>query len=99
LLAAHEGPALAALKPSVKPSLGLRITRSAPGAFLIELGIDLIALLEPMGGAASPPGADLALFRFPATLHGIASFQQQLLSEFAGFPTDPSRVSAGSRAG
>jgi hypothetical protein len=88
----------AAFEASVEPSLGLRIARAGGAeAFLVEIGIDLVALLEPVGGARSQPGSDLALFRFPATLRGVASFQAQLLEEFARFPTDPSRVSAGPR--
>jgi hypothetical protein len=98
LLRGAEGAQpLAALEPSVEPSLGLRILRGDAHRFFVEVGIDLVALLEPVGGAASDAGTDLSLFRFPASVHGVASFHAQLLEEFARFPTDPRRVSAGPR--
>jgi len=97
LLASPHAP-LAAFEASVEPSLGLRIARAAGAeAFQVEIGIDLVALLEPVGGVRSQPGRDLVLFRFPATLRGVASFQAQLLEEFGRFPTDPGRVSSGPR--
>lgn len=96
LLQNLEGaPPLASLEASVEPSLALRIARGGPGSFLIEVGIDLHALLEPIGEVRSEPGADLAMFRFPATNRGVVTFFQALLAEFARFPTDPSKVLAG----
>ena len=96
-----EAPPLAVLEASTEASLGLRIapaaspTAAAPRTFLVEVGLDLQALLEPIGGAGSPPGTDLALFRFPATGPGVTAFYRSLLEEFAGYPTDPSLVLAG----
>jgi hypothetical protein len=89
-------PPAAMFEATAAPSLGLRIA-GGPDAYLVEVGIDLIGLLEPVGGLTSEPGSDLALFRFLATPRGVAAFCQSLVEEFARFPTDPSRVAAGPR--
>ncbi len=95
--AAQGGPGPSAtFEASIEPSLGLRIA-GGPDAFLAEVGIDLIALLEPVAGVRSEPGADLALFRFLTSGRAVASFCQQLIDEFQRFPTDPSKVFAGPR--
>ena len=96
-----EAPPLAVLEASTEASLALRIAPAptqhtgTAATFLVEIGIDLSALLEPVGGAGSPAGTDLALFRFPVTGPGVTAFYRALLEEFAGFPTDPSLVLAG----
>ena len=84
----------AALEPTGDPSLSLRIG-AGPGVALVEAGLDLRAILEPMGGRRSEPGHDLALFRFFCDARPLASFCAQLIGEFQAFPTDPSRVSKG----
>jgi hypothetical protein len=89
-------PPHATFEATVEPSLGLRVA-GGPESFLVEVGIDLVALLEPVAGVKSDPGADLALFRFLASGRAVASFCQQLIDEFQRFPTDPSKVSAGPR--
>ena len=86
--------AMASLEPSTEPSIGLRLS-GGPEAFLVEAGIDLIALLEPVGGVTSDPGSDLSLFRFAANKRAVAAFAAQLVQEFARFPTDPSQVKPG----
>src|SRR5205085_5396470 len=95
-LLAGQGEA-AAFEASLEPSLGLRLARAGPEAYLVEVGVDLIALLEPVGGLRSDAGADLALFRFPATARGVAAFCNSLVEELGAFPTDPSKVSRGPR--
>jgi hypothetical protein len=103
LAQAAQGPSegaplpTAALEASVQPSLGVRVALAAPELCLVEVGIDLVALLEPVGGARSDPGADLALFRFPATGRGAAAFCAGLIEELSRFPTDPSRINPGPR--
>ena len=89
--------AFAALEPSVDPALALRIG-AGPGAAQVEVGLDLRAILEPVGGQRSEPGHDLALFRFFADARPLASFCAQLIAEFQAFPTDPSLVAKGEPA-
>lgn len=85
---------LAALEASVDPSIGLRIA-GGPDAFQVELGIDLLAVLEPLGGVSGERGADLSLFRFFANGRAVLGFCSALLEEFSRFPTDPARVDPG----
>ncbi len=93
--AATEGltPA-AALEASVDPAIGVRII-GGPDAFLVEIGIDLLNILELVGGAQGERGADLALFRFFANARAVVAFCGALLAEFAQFPTDPAAVNPG----
>ncbi len=85
---------LAALEASVDPAIGLRVA-GGPEAFLVEVGVDLLNVLEPLGGASGERGADLALYRFVANQKAAVSFCAALIDEFARFPTDPSRVNPG----
>lgn len=96
LLAAARGGGQgeAALAASASPALALRLA-GGPEAFFVEAGLDLHAVLEPVGGQRSPPGEDLALFRFAAHQRAVLAFCAGLLDDFARFPTDPSRVDPG----
>ena len=84
----------AALEASVDPAIGLRVI-GGPEAYQIEIGIDLLNLLEPVGGQAGERGADLALFRFFANARAVVSFCAALIAEYQNYPTDPSRVAPG----
>ena len=88
---------LAALEATLEPSLALRIA-GGPGVAQAEVGLDLRAILEPMGGRRGEPGHDLALFRFFCDARPLASFCAQLIAEFQAFPTDPSKVAKGEPA-
>jgi hypothetical protein len=90
-------PLHAALEPASEPSLALRIA-AGPGVAQVEAGLDLRAVLEPIGGRRGEPGHDLALFRFFADPRPLASFCAQLIEEFQRFPTDPSKVAKGEPA-
>ena len=99
VLAGKAGPpdaAQAVFEATAEPSLGLRIA-GGPEVYLVEVGIDLLALLEPVSGQRSDAGSDLALFRFIASGRGAAAFCQSLVEEFQRYPTDPSKVFAGPR--
>lgn len=84
----------AGLEASVDPAIGLRIA-GGPEAYQVEAGIDLLNLLEPVGGQQGERGRDLALFRFDANGRAVAAFCAGLIAEFQRFPTDPSLVSPG----
>ena len=84
----------AALEASVDPAIGVRII-GGPDAFLVETGVDLLNILELVGGAQGERGADLALFRFFANARAVVAFCGALLAEFARFPTDPRAVEPG----
>lgn len=88
---------LAALEASVDPSIGLRFL-GGPDAFLVELGIDLLNVLEPLGGVSGERGADLTLYRFAANKRAVVSFCAALIEEYAKFPTDPSAIHPGEPA-
>lgn len=85
---------MVALEASVDPAIGVRLV-GGPDAFLVEVGIDLLNVLQPVAGAVGERGADLALFRFFANARGALAFCAALLAEFGRFPTDPSRVNPG----
>ncbi|MGZ6142484.1 MAG: hypothetical protein ACXWLM_04045 [Myxococcales bacterium] len=87
----------AALEASVDPAIGLRFS-GGPDAFLVEVGIDLLNVLEPLGGVSGERGADLALYRFVANQRAALAFCAALIDEFARFPTDPSAVRPGEPA-
>lgn len=87
----------AALEASVDPAVGIRFG-GGPEAFLVELGVDLLNVLEPLGGESGERGTDLALYRFVSNKRAAASFCAALIDEYAKFPTDPSRVSPGEPA-
>lgn len=107
--AAGAPPPFAALEPTVDPAIGVRVIAAAPPAprlagappgpsidsFLVEVGVDLSSVLEPVAGSASAPGQDLALFRFFTGARPVLAFCHALIEEFAAFPTDPSKVSPG----
>lgn len=95
--AAEAGQGEAGLEASVDPAIGLRIA-GGPEAFQVEAGIDLLNLLEPVGGQQGERGRDLSLFRFDANARAVAAFCAALIGEFQRFPTDPSRVSPGQPA-
>lgn len=86
----------AALEASVDPAIGLRFS-GGPEAFLVELGVDLLNVLEPLGGVAGERGADLALYRFVSNKRAALAFCAGLIEEFGEFPTDPSGVNPGDR--
>jgi len=87
----------AALEASVDPAIGLRL-QGGPDAFLVEVGVDLLNVLEQVGDLAGERGADLALYRFAANKRAALAFCAGLIQEFEGFPTDPSAVSPGEPA-
>jgi hypothetical protein len=89
--------AAAALEASVDPAIGLRL-QGGPEAFLVEAGIDLLNVLEPVGGLAGDRGTDLALYRFVANKRAALAFSAGLIQEFGEFPTDPSAVNPGQPA-
>jgi hypothetical protein len=87
----------AALEATVDPAIGLRL-QGGPEAFLVEIGIDLLNVLEQVGGIAGDRGADLALYRFVANKRAALAFCAALIEEFGEFPTDPSAVKPGEPA-
>jgi len=70
----------------------------AQTAALVEVGIDLLNVLEQVGEMAGERGADLALYRFAANKHAALAFCAGLIDEFGAFPTDPSAVRPGEPA-
>lgn len=84
----------AALEASVDPSVGLRFT-GGPEAFLVELGVDLLNVLQSVGGMQGERGSDLVLYRFLANKRAAVAFCAGLIEEYGAFPTDPSRVDPG----
>lgn len=89
----------AALEASVDPAIGLRLA-GGPEAYLVELGVDLLNVLHPVGtDLPGERGADLMLVRFAANKRAAVAFCAQLLEAFARFPTDPSQVGKGPRDG
>jgi hypothetical protein len=89
-----DGGRTASLEATVEPTVAVRIG-GGPEAFQVEIGIDLLHVLEKVAGVASERSADLALFRFFANGRAVLAFCQGLLAEFARFPTDPSKVAKG----
>lgn len=85
----------AAFEASVEPTIGLRILRATPELLMVEAGVDLLNVLETVGGASSARGSDLMLVRFQTTQRAALAFCASLLAEFARFPTDPTRVHPG----
>jgi len=84
----------AALEASVDPAIGLRFA-GGPEAYLVELGVDLLNVLEPLGGMSGERGSDLVLYRFLVNKRAALAFCASLIEEFGEFPTDPSRVDPG----
>jgi hypothetical protein len=87
----------AALDATVDPAVGLRL-QGGPEAFLAEVGIDLLNVLEPVGGLSGDRGSDLALYRFVVNKRAALAFCNSLIEEFAEFPTDPRAVNPGEPA-
>jgi len=87
-------PPSAALEASVEPAIGLRLV-GGPEAYLVELGIDLLNVLQPVAGMSSERGSDLVLYRFAANQRAAQAFCSALLGEFEKFPTDPAKVHPG----
>jgi hypothetical protein len=87
----------AALEASVDPAIGVRL-QGGPEAFLVEVGVDLLNVLEQVGGLAGDRGSDLALYRFIANKRAALAFCAGLIQEFGEFPTDPSAVHPGEPA-
>jgi hypothetical protein len=85
----------AAFEASVEPAIGLRILRVAPETLVAEAGVDLLNVLETVGGSSSDRGSDLMLVRFATTQRATLAFCAALLGEFGRFPTDPSKVHPG----
>jgi hypothetical protein len=89
----------AALEASVDPVIGLRLA-GGPEAYLIELGVDLLNVLQSVGtDLPGERGADLMLVRFAANKRAAVAFCAQLIEDFARYPTDPSQVGKGKREG
>jgi hypothetical protein len=88
----------AAFEASVDPVIGLRLG-GGPDAYWVEAGVDLLNVLDSVGGMAGERGADLMLVRFQVNKRAALAFCAQLLDEFSRFPTDPSRISPGPRDG
>jgi len=84
----------AALEASVDPAIGLRL-QGGPEAFLAEVGIDLLNVLESVGGLSGDRGSDLALYRFQVNKRAALAFCSSLIEEFGEFPTDPRAVNPG----
>lgn len=66
------------------PALGLQAgaPAGAPGGpWLVEVGMDLSGFLADAAGTPARPGAELALFRFPATQAGVVAFASALEAE------------------
>jgi hypothetical protein len=84
----------AAFEASVDPAIGLRFT-GGPEAYLVELGVDLLNVLQPVAGLQGERGTDLVLYRFHANKRAAAAFCAALIEEFGEFPTDPGRVDPG----
>ncbi|GAC1593885.1 MAG: hypothetical protein NVS4B10_01030 [Myxococcales bacterium] len=92
---APDGPLpAAALEASVDPAIGLRIA-GGPEAYQVEVGIDLLNLLETVGGLAGERSADLSLFRFAANGRAVVAFCAALIADFQKYPTDPGAVHKG----
>jgi hypothetical protein len=92
---APQGPVpSAALEASVDPAIGLRIA-GGPEAYQVEVGIDLLNVLETVGGFEGARGADLSLFRFAANARAVVAFCSALIAEFQRYPTDPGAVHKG----
>jgi hypothetical protein len=87
----------AALEASVDPAIGLRL-QGGPEAFLAEAGIDLLNVLEPVGGLSGDRGSDLVLYRFVVNKRAALAFSAALIEEFGEFPTDPRAVNPGEPA-
>jgi hypothetical protein len=87
----------AALEASVDPAIGLRL-QGGPEAFLAEVGIDLLNVLEKVEGLAGDRGSDLALYRFVVNKRAALAFCSGLIEEFGEFPTDPRAVNPGEPA-
>jgi hypothetical protein len=87
----------AALEASVDPAIGLRL-QGGPEAFLVEVGIDLLNVLEAVGGLSGDRGSDLALYRFVVNKRAALAFCAGLIEEFGEFPTDPRAVNPGEPA-
>jgi hypothetical protein len=87
----------AALEASVDPAIGLRL-QGGPEAFLVEVGIDLLNVLEAVGGLSGDRGSDLALYRFVVNKRAALAFCAGLIEEFGEFPTDPGAVNPGEPA-
>jgi hypothetical protein len=87
----------AAFEATVDPAIGLRL-QGGPEAFLVEVGVDLLNVLEQVGDMAGERGADLALYRFVANKRALLAFCASLIQEFSAFPTDPSAVKPGDPA-
>jgi hypothetical protein len=87
-------PPTAALEASVEPAIGLRLT-GGPEAYLVELGVDLLNVLETVGEMTSERGSDLVLYRFAANQRAALAFSAGHLAEFEKFPTDPGKVHPG----
>jgi hypothetical protein len=87
----------AALEASVDPAIGLRL-QGGPEAFLAEVGIDLLNVLESVGGLSGDRGSDLALYRFHVNKRAALAFCSSLIEEFGEFPTDPHAVNPGEPA-
>jgi hypothetical protein len=89
----------AALEASVDPAIGLRLA-GGPEAYLVELGVDLLNVLQSVGtDMPGERGSDLMLIRFAANKRAAVAFCAQLLDAFAHYPTDPSQVGKGQREG
>jgi hypothetical protein len=87
----------AALEASIDPAISLRL-QGGPEAFLVEVGVDLLNVLEPVGGLSGDRCTDLALYRFIANKRAALAFCAALIQEFGEFPTDPSAVNPGEPA-
>jgi len=88
---------LVGLAASVDPAIGLRL-QGGPEAFLAEAGIDLLNVLEPVGGLSGDRGSDLVLYRSMVNKRAALAFCAGLIEEFGEFPTDPGAVRAGEPA-
>jgi hypothetical protein len=88
-------PPQATLEATVDAVLGLRLM-GGPEAYMVEVGIDLLNILDTVGDMQGERGTDLALYRFQANQRAALAFTSGLLAEFETFPTDPGAVDPGS---
>ena len=67
-------------------ALGLQASApdgAAGGPWLVEVGVDLSGFLSEAAGTPARPGAELALFRFPAARAALVAFASSLEAEIS----------------
>ena len=64
-------------------ALGLQagVSEGTPGAWQVEVGLDLAGFLAGVAGTPPGPGSELALFRFPVARPALVAFASALEAE------------------